>query len=201
MSVTLSGVLSIKSVQGTRGAFSVGDLSTEVGNFRIKDALLDEFDPGQYHGRFVIGHIFPSSYTWRGKVSVEIRAKLLEILLDETPAPMPSSSSTSVEHEPDPIDEPPQSVEHAPERIATRTPAPVGAAPLANAAAPETLPADVSAGRGDVLFDEALQAIIDAGGPVKLDPTIDRELFRKQRDALKAMGFRFDATAQHWIST
>lgn len=195
MSVTLTGVLSIKSVQGSRGAFSVGDLSTEVGNFRIKDALLDEFEAGQYHGRFVIGHIYPSSYTWRGKVSVEIRAKLLEVLLDEAPAPMPAASTANFEHEPDPIDEAPQ----ASSSEATAKQTSTVDAPTLPAVAPELGPDEVPAGDSDGLFDDALQAIIDAGGPVKLDPTINREVFRKQRDALKASGFRFDAAAQHWI--
>lgn len=195
MSVTLTGVLSIKSVQGSRGAFSVGDLSTEVGNFRIKDALLDEFEAGQYHGRFVIGHIYPSSYTWRGKVSVEIRAKLLEVLLDEAPAPMPAASTANFEHEPDPIDEAPQ----APSSEATAKQTSTVDATTLPAVAPEFGSDEVPAGDSDGLFDDALQAIIDAGGPVKLDPTINREVFRKQRDALKASGFRFDAAAQHWI--
>lgn len=195
MSVTLTGVLSIKSVQGSRGAFSVGDLSTEVGNFRIKDALLDEFEAGQYHGRFVIGHIYPSSYTWRGKVSVEIRAKLLEVLLDEAPAPMPAASTANFEHEPDPLDEAPQ----VSSSDATASQPPAVDAPTLPDVAPDPGPDEVPAGDSDGLFDDALQAIIDAGGPVKLDPTINREVFRKQRDALKASGFRFDAAAQHWI--
>lgn len=195
MSITLTGVLSIKSISGARGAFSVGDLSTEIGNFRIKDALLDEFEPGQYHGRFVVGHIYPSSYTWRGKVSVEIRAKLLEVLLDEPPACEPADQSSSFEHEPDPIDEVPQ----APCSEATASQLPSVDSPTPPAAAPEAGSAEGPASNGDALFDDALQAIIDAGGPVKLDPTINREVFRKQRDALKALDFRFDAAAQHWV--
>lgn len=199
MSITLTGVLSIKSISGNRGAFSVGDLSTEVGNFRIKDAFLDEFEPGQYKGRFVVSSIYPYSYVWRGKVSVEIRAKLLEILLDEE-AEVASGSETSVpeshgvDAEPDPIDEP------APVPAPAAVPKPAAARPARNVI-PTTSAERTETPSSDTpsIFQQEIQEAVDAGGPVKLDPTVDRLVFRQQRDALKALGFRFDAAAQHWI--
>lgn len=187
MPVILEGVLTIKSVQGTRGAFSVGDLATEVGNFRIKDALLDEYEPGQYRGKFVVSQIFPTSYTWRGKVSVEVRARLQEILLDTAVAP--TSPAPAIEHEPDPLDE--------------ERPLPIPAQPVpADPSKPSldaTKPEVVGTGpQPDTLFGADVQAMIDAGGAVKLDPTVARDVFRQQRDALKQQGFRFDPKAQHW---
>ena len=35
-------------------------------------------------------------------------------------------------------------------------------------------------------------------GTVKLDPTVERDVFRRQRDALKQLGYRFDAKGQIW---
>ncbi len=104
MSITIPGVLTIKSIEGARCVFSVGDLRTEVGEFRIKDALLDEYEPGQYTGRFVISNIYPSSYTWRGRVSIEIRARLQEMMLDEVELVGPLDNSVPA-IEPDPLDE------------------------------------------------------------------------------------------------
>lgn len=194
MSITLTGVLSIKSISGNRGAFSVGDLNAEEGKFRIKDAMLDEFEPGQYRGRFIISYIYPHSYVWRGNVLVEIRAKLLEILLDEgespTQASVPSLPDHGFETEPDPIDEPP-------------IPASAPAAPFVvdqnRGKATQDSPSSSPPAEAASIFQQEIQEAVDAGGPVKLDPTVDRLVFRQQRDALKALGFRFDAAAQHWI--
>jgi hypothetical protein len=48
------------------------------------------------------------------------------------------------------------------------------------------------------LFDAETHGLIEAGKAVKLDPTVDRGLFRAQRDALKGHGYRFDASTQMW---
>ena len=179
MSLIIDGTLAVKSISGAKGSFCVGDLLTEVGSFRVKDALLDEFDAGQYSGRFVIGAIYPASYTWRGKVFVEVRAKLEEIQLDDVSEP--PSSEAETESEPDPIHEP------------AHPPLP----PAAPAAEPTSSPTEPSAAS---LFDAEMLSLIEHGGPVKLDPAgIDRAVFRQQRDALKAQGFRFVAASQHWI--
>ncbi|MCP5235353.1 MAG: DUF3275 family protein [Zoogloeaceae bacterium] len=182
MSICIEGTLTVKAINGAKGSFAVGDLTTEVGGFRVKDAILDEFEPGQYKGRFVVGAIYPTSYTWRGKVFVEVRARLERFMLDEvTEAP---HSEPEHDSEPDPIDE----------RDAVLPPADPAPAPTVapNPVTPE--PSDVA------LFDAELLSLIEQGGPVKLDPAgIDRAVFRQQRDALKAQGFRFVAASQHWI--
>ena len=43
--------------------FCVGDLETEIGDFRVKDAILDQFDEGLYEGQFCIQQIFPFEHT------------------------------------------------------------------------------------------------------------------------------------------
>ena len=63
----VNGTLTVKKIHGAKGAFSVGDLVTEVGTFKIKDALLDQFEEGRYQGTFAISSIYLSSYIWRGK--------------------------------------------------------------------------------------------------------------------------------------
>ena len=35
--------------------------------------------------------------------------------------------------------------------------------------------------------------------PLKLDPTVDRNVFRKQRDRLKALGYTFEPIGQQWL--
>lgn len=191
MSITLEGRLTVKSILGSRGTFCVGDLVTEVGNFRIKDALIDEFDPGTYRGKFIIGSIYPFSYTWRGRVSIEVRAKLLEIFLDDEDKSDPATDLVSTAPEPvevDPIDE--ITVVHTPV-VSPRSDE--------NAESSKAVSTEPLKGKDNELFDAELLALIEAGGPVKLDPTVDRQQFRQQRDALKSAGFKFVSSAQHWV--
>ena len=49
-----------------------------------------------------------------------------------------------------------------------------------------------------VLFGNELIDDVRRASLVKLDPTVDREKFRAQRDRLKALGFAFDAKAYSW---
>jgi hypothetical protein len=189
MTTVLHGVLTIKSIPSSKGSFSVGDLATGIGTFKVKDALIDQYEPGRYTGNFVISEIYPTSYTWRGKVWVEVRARLAEIILDAADVeseealaatPVPTS-------DPDPIEE------------STLTPP---AAPID--ASSTTVPASGQDGEavGDPdleLFGVDVLALVQAGSPVKLDPTVDRAVFRQQRDRLKALGFSFHAQSQTWL--
>jgi hypothetical protein len=194
MSITIHGVLSVKSIQGRNGAFSVGDLRTEIGEFRIKDALLDEYEQGQYTGRFVIASIFPHSYVHQGRVSIEVRAKLQEILLDEADV----STSPPVEvPERDPLDEESSTLMTAPSSSVSVPESPLASDDPAESAKPSTSASADSASLS--IFDDDVQALIAAGVEmVKLDPTIDRNLFRRQRDALKALGYAFNPAFQSW---
>lgn len=49
------------------------------------------------------------------------------------------------------------------------------------------------------LFGTELVDLVWDGNEVKLDPTVDRALFRNQRDRLKELGYVFDAKSQAWL--
>ncbi len=187
MSIRVRGTITIQRKTSARGAFNIGDLSTEIGEFEVKDSLIEEFEPGKYTGDFIIRWIAPDSFAWRGRVFVKNRATLDEIIVDEADEGAPAPSAPP---EPDPI-------EHAPapsQAKATQqqeTPAP-SAAPVTDARKPEGKVDDVG------LFGEELVALLQECAPIKLDPTVDREQFRKQRDRLKEIGYSFDAKAQTW---
>ncbi|MBK7080435.1 MAG: DUF3275 family protein [Betaproteobacteria bacterium] len=100
--IQVPGTLSIKHVHGSRGVFAVGDLVTDVGEFKIKDPLLDQFEEGKYQGRFLISSISPSSYFFGGKVVIEVRAWLADIFLDQADEGPAEPNPV----EPDPVDEP-----------------------------------------------------------------------------------------------
>ena len=72
MPISLPGKLRIKRINGSNGSFCVGDLETEIGEFRVKDAVLDQFDEGVYTGQFWIQQIFPWSYSSYGRMVIEV---------------------------------------------------------------------------------------------------------------------------------
>jgi hypothetical protein len=62
---------------------------------------------------------------------------------------------------------------------------------------PEPLP--VADEEADLkLFGLEIYDLFVAGDDISLDPTVDREQFRMQRDRLKASGYRFRAQSQVW---
>lgn len=183
--ISLSGTLDVRTIKGSNGPFQVGELTTSVGDFKVKDKLLEQFEPGAYTGTFLIDKIYPHSYVWYGKVTVEIRAKLADVLLDND-EPFSDTGDTPPSIEPDPADE---------ERKAISTHSVAeGASPLPGHPAEDSdeiyLP--------DLFGIELADAIL-AGAPVKLDPTVDRGVFRQQRDQLRAFGYAFQASAQTWL--
>lgn len=180
MAISVRGTLIVQRKSGRKGEFNVGDLTTEIGEFEVKDALIEEFEPGRYSGHFVINWIEPDSFSWRGKVFVKNRANLDAILVDDVDETLPAAAA-STPPEPDPA-------EHVP------------VAPV-EAVTPPSAPASTEGEAGDAdlaLFGAELQALRLQAQPLKLDPTVDRQVFRAQRDRLKALGYSFDAKTQRW---
>jgi len=185
--IRISGILNVKSIKGSRGAFSVGELTSSVGSFKVKDQILDQFSEGSYEGEFLVAHIYPASYVHYGRVITEIRAKLAEIILPEgEEKPLPEQTAPQ---EPDPVEEP----------------QPVVAAPPAEAPADAAVDTQAAAGplteeeaKDLALFGAELYGAVTKRDAIKLDPTVDRLKFRAQRDRLKGLGYRFDAARQAW---
>lgn len=200
MSIRVHGTITIQRKSSPRGAFNVGDLDTEVGVFEVKDSLIEEFEPGKYSGEFLIRWIAPDSFTWRGRVFVKNRATLEAIYVDDEDGHPPAPATPP---EPDPIDQAsplpqaPPTPAQAPALAPARAPAaPANATPPAESSA--QLPSD---GNADLeLLGDELNGLVAARQPVKLDPTVDRQQFRRQRDRLKELGYHFDAKSQTWLA-
>ncbi len=184
--VALHGTLIVKWIAGRNGDFAVGDLHTPIGEFRVKDALLDQFDEGEYRGLFWVSQIYSKSYEYRGRITIETRASIADLQIDdESDAPQESHSAS----EPDPIDEAPPApspvpLESSEERI--------------GASSNATVDADADADTDRTLFGADLFDLLQSGRDVKLDPTINRLLFRQQKERLKALRYAFDVKAQSW---
>ncbi len=189
MSIKLEGTLVVRHINGSRGGFSVGDLSTAIGKFKVKDAILDQYEEGEYRGAFLVTQIFPSTYVWNGRVTTEIRVNVSDIFLDEGE----EKAVPAVQSEPDPVNEEQQVAHPAEQSLAEQTQAAIPEE-VEQVAAPAADPDDPDA----VLFGPEFYLIVAAGEPVKLDPTIDRGLFRNQRDRLKELGYQFQKMNQTW---
>lgn len=182
--IDISGTLVVRLIKGRKGVFAVGDLHTDIGNFKVKDPLLDQFDEGQYRGTFQVVRIFPDSYIYYGRVVTEIRAQLAGyVLSEEDIRSLPDQPSI-----PDPVDQ----------SLSPDTPLPSSPVPTA---APQPAPVATTPDAADAdqaLFGEELYPAVVEGLAIKLDPTVDRNVFRAQRDRLKTLGFRFEAASQTW---
>lgn len=192
MSIKLEGTLVVRQINGKNGGFSVGDLSTAIGKFKVKDAILDQYEEGEYRGAFLVTQIFPSTYVWGGRVVTEIRVNVSEIFLEEAdekavPAAPFEPDPVSEERVVHPVDQPSRKVvDEQPAEVTT------GDADGAVTAADPSDP-DVA------LFGTDLHPLVVAGEEIKLDPTIDRSQFRKQRDRLKVLGYEFRSASQTWF--
>lgn len=191
MSIKLEGTLVVRQINGKNGGFAVGDLSTAIGKFKVKDAILDQYEEGEYRGAFLVTQIFPSTYVWGGRVVTEIRVNVSEIFLEESE----EKAVPAAPFEPDPVNEErvAHPVDQSSREVVDEQPAEAssgdveGTAPVADTSDPDA-----------ALFGSELYALVVAGAPVKLDPTIDRGQFRNQRDRLKVLGYGFQSATQTW---
>lgn len=194
--ITLPGQLAIRTISGRNGDFNVGRLSTSIGEFVIKDALLDQYSEGKYRGDFAITEIRPSYYTNGGRLVVEIRAKLDSMTLEDVAHLTTEEAERLSPTETDPIDE--ESATSSPTPAPTSRPrkplqasddeAPFGM--KKSASHPSTSAAET---------DEALFGTIwPLGASVRLDTTVDRQQLRQQCTRLGELGYALDFKLQTW---
>lgn len=188
--IKLSGTLLIRQINGRNGAFSVGRLVTPIGEFAVKDTLLDQYDEGRYEGEFGVSRIYPSHYLAGGRMVIEVRATLETVALAAI-GELPMTQQ-GVLQEPDPLDQ---------ERLArTEVSPPEETRAQAAAASEPREPAPAPAADGDEGQPDAdlFGVLWPLGETVKLDTTVDRSLFRRQKERLKALGYRFQPVGQIW---
>lgn len=191
----LRGTLVVEEINGRRGPFCVGMLQTSIGDFKVTDKELDQFTPGRYQGEFLIEELRTKTVPWRQGTFTYIQALIAEggFLIDEEDQAQDTGHTS--QSEPDPLDteqttEVSTDVSAAP---ATST-ANVKPAKRANPGPAIDEPDDAS-----VFGIELYPQFAERRSPIALDATVDRHLFRKQRERLKDAGYRFVSTEQHWV--
>ena len=198
--------LKVKKIrQGRYGDFCVADLSTEIGDFKVKDPRLDQFEDGDYTGTVWISEIYLAQYIAWGKGVTEIRARLHDLQLDGVKARSPDTELP----EPDPAEEvpAPPARRQTPEPVAE----PERSHPVASSIAavkqrlqqigrkpskPEPEPQNQDDQLAQLFGD--MWPLVCSNQPVKFDPTVDRLILRQQTEAIKKLGYRFLATEQTW---
>lgn len=225
--IKLSGItLRVKKIRGGRnGDFCVGELFTDIGEFRVFDQLLDQFDDGVYKGTAWVERIFLKQYIHFNKSITEIRAVLHDLQIDD----MEERPAEPHLVEADPADEEPRAVPPQPPRaapVSTKSTLLPGSRPAQSRANVEALKKRIQKrlARGDQaptamtvsdpvpvedlqsaqeaqlqeLFGE-LWPQVHSRYAVKLDPTVDRLRLRQQVAALKDLGYRMaNIQSQTW---
>jgi hypothetical protein len=208
--INLPGNLYIREVKGRNGGFSVGRLVTDIGEFVLRDPFLGQYGEGCYQGEFGIAEIYPASYVAGGRLVVEIRATLASLVLAAVEAPGETDADTAGLTGQQPVapenghptgDPKPES---GPVKPDTESP-PDGGQADATGDAKNGHPAqgdifppagDPGDGGADALLFGTLWPL---GDTVKLDTSVDRPLFRRQKERIKALGYAFQASGQRWV--
>ncbi|WP_349571133.1 DUF3275 family protein [Azotobacter salinestris] len=194
--ITLSGQLAIRTIHGRNGDFNVARLATSIGEFVVKDSILDQYAEGKYQGQFCITQISPSSYTHAGRTVIEVRARLDSMTLDEMDSLSRADAEQLDPKELDPLDE-----EKAETRPRPRAKAPRAKPRADDAQAPFGMdPPVAKTPSPETEADEALFGLLwPLGDTVKLDTTVDRGVLRTQCQRLGQLGYRMDFKQQLWI--
>lgn len=201
--IRIPGRLSVRTVHGRHGPFNVGRLATSIGEFVVKDPQLDQIGEGQADGEFLLQSIFPASYVTGGRIVVEMRAKIGEIIFADdgtlTVGGRPAEALAAVgDPERPPVAEAPPMMDSVPmgdqpvgePQHPVEPPRPTG----------EEEPFGVSQTDDDP--DAELFGVIwPLGEQVKLDATVDRQTLRQQASRLSELGYSFDAPTQTWYRT
>lgn len=196
--VIVPGTLMIRDIpKRAGGSFKVGKLSTQIGQFEVKNPELDQYEPGTYTGNFCIDKIYPSHYVAGGKIVIEMRAVLSCFVL----AGFDEETSEAEPLEIDPAEEEAATATPEPAESQPETPA-ADASADADAPVPDNLPVmtleQEKAFREEQMDRDTFGELYPLGQEVKLDPTIARPKLRAQCDRLKTLGYRFVAARQVW---
>ncbi|WP_193091599.1 DUF3275 family protein [Halomonas colorata] len=206
--IKIPGRLFVKTIHGRHGPFNVGRLATSIGEFVIKDPQLEQFSEGQFSGEFLVLEIRPASYFAGGRLVVEVRARVGEMLLSDNGVLVSQSDKPHFDSsEIDPLEEEatPQTqtppVQSQPQPMQQRQFQPVRAKETPQAASPAATPQNVPPvqNESDNPDMKLFGLLWPLGNTVKLDPTIERAVFRSQVSRLKEMGYQFQSKTQTWF--
>lgn len=207
--IVVPGQLTLRTIHGKNGPFTVGRLTTPIGEFAVKDAELEQYPEGKYDGQFCIRYIFAKSYPVAGGARFEVRANLDGMTLNGIDKLSRDEARSFAPQEIDPLDEElgtQPAATPVKSAITSKTDGsasmPASADPLVdttpfgvNAPTPAAATANDSTEDGDAALFGILWPL---GEAVKLDSTIDRRALRAQIARLGELGYALDFKTQEW---
>ena len=202
-----NALLRVRRVRQSRnGPFSVADLYTDFGEFKVKDPLLEQFEEGEYQVTAWISYIFLGQYVAYGKGVSELRVQLNDLQVhteDQKPTPREPVELDPMD-EPEPVIMTRQAAPSEPQQTLTAATKDSRwdkfKKPVKSNGARQTSPtAEEADDQLDDIYDEAMQAAIKQRAPVTVDVSVDRALLRKQVEGLKERGYRYDSIQKLWI--
>ena len=192
--IILEGNITNKVITGRNGDFSVGNLNTEIGQFKIRNQLLDQFDEGEYRVRVSIQHLDLNSYMLKrnGITITEIEAHIdhievidADIKMVETESVEPDASIEPETTDKPPTDEKPEDNTNSGKTDTVKR-------------NPEDKQASASAESDQTDLKKLFGLLWPLGDVVQLDSTTPRNQFIRQKDYLKANGYKFHSPNQSW---
>lgn len=200
--IIVPGQLTLRTIHGRNGPFTVGRLVTPIGDFAVKDAELEQYPEGKYDGEFAIRYIFAKSYPVAGGARFEVRASLDGMSLNGIDKLSRDEARSFASQEVDPLDEeqgaPPAAMPAKPAKPASVQ---VSADPLIDTTpfGVDAPPATAAVTGSTEDSDAALFGLLwPLGESVKLDSTIGRRALRAQIARLGEMGYELNIKTQEW---
>lgn len=183
MATTITGQMIVKTIDGRFGPFNVGTLVTELGEFRAKSKLLEEYKEGKYEGNFVIERIYSGSYTNGSTIVIETKADVIDIEIATADDSLKVPEENLIQ---DPIEE----------EISDETNNEKNTAVEHTSTKPKQDNADHEDLDPARLFGPELWPLQNT---VKLDPTVSRMILRQQSRYLEDNGYTFNSKKQTWF--
>jgi hypothetical protein len=202
--IIVPGQLTLRTIRGRNGPFTVGRLTTHLGVFEVKDAELEQYPEGKYDGEFVIRYIYPKAYPTGGGMRFEIRANLDGMTLSGIDKLSRDEARRFVSQDVDPLDEelgtqpvatPSATPQPAPATVQASTDPLVDTTPFGVDTSSANVDASGTADSDDAALFGLLWPLAES---VKLDSTIDRRTLRAQIARLGALGYALDFKSQQW---
>jgi len=176
--ITLEGEIQIRTISGRFGLFNVGQLTTSIGCFSVKDEVIEEMEEGSFKGLFTVSYIDQGHFSIGSgnRVTVEVRARLasMELFSNDPDGPLLPDYT----NEQDPLE--------------------------IESSLPLVSPVDY-ASVTEVVHDQDPSALFGSLWPfvednqVTLDPTVERAQLRLQAQWLKGNGYRYRPAERVWF--
>jgi hypothetical protein len=194
--IILDGTITNKIINGVNGDFSVGTLQTEIGKFKIRSALLDQFEEGEYSVRAAVNKFDLNSYQSKrnGIIITEIEAHVdtLELIYGD----IKPVDQVSIEPDASLEKESPATKMFKVDTESKKSVKPAsGKIVLSNKKAKnQAEPQNADKAELEKLFGH----LWPLGNEVKLDTTLPRPMIIKQKSYLSGC-YDFNAKTQIWV--